>query len=248
MPLTTEQKVEHLHQIYNTLQLLRDKNPEIIPSISSVKELLTDIVGEEQQQLCTREWNRSARIHHPLHRRRYKPTEQESVQDELTQLQLKILIAGLWGGTATAINYSDDWGRKYENFLQWEFCLWHEIFGTQEILTMSIDQFYVKLFWSTWIDQVMYSVSTRDVYWEFRKRFPFPKILNCNGGRPRAGEFIVDRIAYNDINLLLYKERYWGSVERWLMENGYEDIRERALNEFRQSTRVPDEIKYLFEN
>jgi len=102
------------------------------------------------------------------------------------------------------------------------------------------------LFWSVWIDQVLFTVSHPELYVAFRRLYSFPKLYShpepgCHASpafllKPpdnREGkEWQYERP--NRGLLLEDKEDFWGEVGAWLKDVGQENTRQSAESEFRK--------------
>ena len=117
------------------------------------------------------------------------------------------------------------------------------------------------LFWSIWIDQVLFTVSPRELYDRFRdpKLYLFPKLYSHTGPghaspalllRPRD-DFVDERWQYERPSqelLVEDKKDFWGEVAAWLSHVGAENRRQTAEAEFRADLRqrFPAGFEFLF--
>ena len=115
------------------------------------------------------------------------------------------------------------------------------------------------LFWSVWIDQVLFTVCPRELYERFRQVYRFPK-LHRHVGRGHAspaclieppGDTSNELWAFErpSRDLLLEDKRdFWGEVAAWLTEVGAEGVRQAAEEEFRKDLRerFPPGFEFLF--
>lgn len=88
------------------------------------------------------------------------------------------------------------------------------------------------LFWSVWIDQVIYTVTKKqnenlflneNLYEQFREKYPFPKVYSHSS----AGHTIPYIILGNncdytpDLSMLIeFKNDYWGEIENYFLDLG----------------------------
>ncbi len=59
MPYTEEEKLKLFKNIYTVLSIMEETNPESISATASLRLLLIDEFGEEEQRRIVGEWNRS---------------------------------------------------------------------------------------------------------------------------------------------------------------------------------------------
>lgn len=118
------------------------------------------------------------------------------------------------------------------------------------------------IFWSVWIDQVMWYVLVeggvqgchpdRSLYEEFIKRYPFPKLYShpVPGHASPAWLVAANRgYATPSRELLLEdKEEFWGEVASWLDSTARCDVSNAAVSAFKEDLglRFPPELGYLF--
>jgi hypothetical protein len=91
------------------------------------------------------------------------------------------------------------------------------------------------IFWSAWIDQVLFSLGEREVYQKFRETYLFPKIYSHAGGGHAAPHVLLGIEAKEgNYQALLHedKKEFWGEVANYLESIGKHDIVERAEREF----------------
>ncbi len=123
------------------------------------------------------------------------------------------------------------------------------------------DAILVQLFWSAWIDQVLYFVlvetsttpEENELYESFRVRFPLPKLGMHAAARFMCPEHFIyfpNNYDYrNNKDLFIrYKDMFWGPVEKWLIKIGRIDVWQKAICAFIEDfgTRVPKKLHYLF--
>lgn len=133
------------------------------------------------------------------------------------------------------------------------------------ILSVSQDetaQLISGLFWSVWIDQVMFyilidgGISTmkpdKSLYAEFRSLYTFPK-LHSHPGRGEGSPvwFLLRNRGCKlpDSTLLLEdKKEFWGEVADWLDYRGKSDVKLAALTAFKEDLKIrfPEGYDYLF--
>ena len=92
---------------------------------------------------------------------------------------------------------------------------------------------------------------------DFEKLFPFPNLDGHNSGGHGSPSKIIDGVLvpenlFQERKLLKeIKNQYWKPVEKWLLDNGQNEVREKAIKAFKEDIfiikRVPEELSYLFE-
>jgi len=123
-------------------------------------------------------------------------------------------------------------------------------------------QFVSGLFWSVWIDQVMWYVlveggvrgcySDRNFYEAFIRRYPFPKLyFHAGDGHASPAWLLAPERSYPGPGrelLLEDKREFWGEVAAWLESVERSDIRDAAVFAFREDLdlRFPPDLHYLF--
>ena len=121
-------------------------------------------------------------------------------------------------------------------------------------------QFCSGLFWSIWIDQVLYSVSEKDFYWpSFYDAYPFPK-LHCHAtgghaspafllGEPPPGTPPEDWPYQRPSRELLLEDKksFWGEIAAWLRHLGRQDVLQAAEDAFKEDLqrRFPEDLQAL---
>lgn len=122
------------------------------------------------------------------------------------------------------------------------------------------------LFWSIWIDQVMYFIlldggvkpylrkyfppAENQLYDKFRSLYPFPK-LNIHGGAGQVspGYLLSEQRHFQkpDIKLLSEdRKEFWGEIKNWLKSIQREDIINAMICAFREDVKLRFENKYYF--
>lgn len=118
------------------------------------------------------------------------------------------------------------------------------------------------IFWSVWIDQVMWYVlveggvggraANRELYEAFAALYPFPKLYSHPvPGHASPAWLLAANRSYQlpSRELLLEdKEEFWGDVASWLESIGRSDVRDAAIFAFKEDLglRFPPEMGYLF--
>jgi len=99
------------------------------------------------------------------------------------------------------------------------------------------------LFWSVWIDQIMYFIlvdkrfygfpRNAGCYDKFRRLFSFPKLYE-NSGHSFLSPFVILDTCPCEAKLLLEdKKEFWeDEVAKWLVEEGYASVKENAERMF----------------
>ena len=106
-------------------------------------------------------------------------------------------------------------------------------------------QYYITMFWANWIDEVMKSVCDAELYKNYTKTYPCPKIYIQPG--PLDAELYVyywlgertdssKKIPEAEKIKLIkqYKDVFWGDVQAWLESIGREEIRDKAIKAFQE--------------
>lgn len=121
-------------------------------------------------------------------------------------------------------------------------------------------------FWSVWIDQVMYYVvldggvrpylrhsfvsKNRELYFNFRELYSFPKIHNHSGGGQITPQMLLNsNMNYekpNAVLLLNGKKTFWGEVKNWLKSIKRDDIINQMILAFREDVKIRFDDKYEF--
>jgi hypothetical protein len=117
------------------------------------------------------------------------------------------------------------------------------------------------LFWSVWIDQVMYYIlvensKDKTLYETFRGIYPFPKLRShpsCGQASPSwlMGDDEIGRGCPkpNEELLLEDKKEFWGEISDWLTSIDRSDVKDLAEGAFKEDLRIRfnPALKYLFE-
>jgi len=121
-------------------------------------------------------------------------------------------------------------------------------------------QFCSGLFWSIWIDQVLYSVSSRDFYdGTFRPVYRFPKLFSHPSPGHASPAFLLGeppprapadwQYERPSTELLLEdKKEFWGEIVGWLRQLGRHDMLQAAEADFKEDLqrRFPEALTFLF--
>lgn len=118
------------------------------------------------------------------------------------------------------------------------------------------------VFWSVWIDQVMWYVlveggvegcyADRNFYEEFIKRYPFPKLYSHPvPGHASPAWLLAANRSYPIPGRSLLREdkrEFWGEVAAWLDSIERSDVKDAAIFAFKEDLglRFPPELSYLF--
>jgi len=92
------------------------------------------------------------------------------------------------------------------------------------------------LFWSFWIDLVMGHVADPQLYEDFRKKYPFPRLHFHPGPGTACPTWVLRqdqpyRLPTSEL-LLEDKEEFWREVAAWLDSIERSDVREKAIAAF----------------
>jgi len=119
-------------------------------------------------------------------------------------------------------------------------------------------QFCSGLFWSVWIDQVLFTVLPPELYDQFRSIYRFPKLYSHPTPGHASPAFLIipppaadERCQYqrptNEL-LMQDKKEFWGEVAAWLRHVGQVNHCEAAEADFKAdlSRRFPEEFHFLW--
>lgn len=120
------------------------------------------------------------------------------------------------------------------------------------------------LFWSVWIDQVMYYVLVNGTfapdqkhdqfYSNFRQIYSFPKIYNHSIPGHTSPYWLLmqrEKFAAPEHDLLLKdKNEFWGEIESWILSFGKLDLRDLLIAAFKEDLilRFPTGYDFLWED
>jgi hypothetical protein len=114
------------------------------------------------------------------------------------------------------------------------------------------------LFWSIWINQVLFTVLPRELYDQFCGIYTFPKLHSHPTAGHASPAFLISPPAAADercqyprptMELLMHdKKEFWGEVAAWLRQNGQVNRCEAAEAKFKADLgrRFPEEFHFLW--
>ena len=130
---------------------------------------------------------------------------------------------------------------EYDNYGWCECGIFHAILKEPNIIRRH--NLASSIFWSVWIDQVIYTITRgkdESIYEKFRSKYPFPKVHSHSSNGYTTPYFILefnlgDSDFYPpDIDLLLeYKEEFWNEIADYFKSIDKKELVEKAILEFK---------------